>query len=140
MCSELTKKTLASINNKLIASFWCLYCWLWAYFTPCSSTSIVNFEQVIWTLLSIYDGGLCNNSYPICSQCALLSLTPENINKPFFYVFREYRKGELGANRDRPFDFRCTNLFTPKMTISFSERSSQQDIKCLNRTLRALFD
>ena len=26
--------------------FWCLYCLLWTYFTPCSSASIVNFEQV----------------------------------------------------------------------------------------------
>ena len=27
-----------------LASFWCLYCQLSAYFTPCSSASIVNFE------------------------------------------------------------------------------------------------
>ena len=25
---------------------WCLYCWLWTYFRPCSSASIVNFEQI----------------------------------------------------------------------------------------------
>ena len=30
-----------------LASFWCLYCYLWTYFTPCSSVSIVNFEHVI---------------------------------------------------------------------------------------------
>ena len=29
------------------ALFWCLYCYLWTYFTPCSSVSIVNFERVI---------------------------------------------------------------------------------------------
>ena len=29
-----------------MASFWCLYCQLWTYFTPCSSVSIVNFEHV----------------------------------------------------------------------------------------------
>ena len=29
------------VNNK------CLYCKVWTYFTPCSSVSIVNFEQVI---------------------------------------------------------------------------------------------
>ena len=29
-----------------MASFWYLYCWLWTYFTPCSSNSIVYFEQV----------------------------------------------------------------------------------------------
>ena len=27
-------------------SFWCIYCQLWTYFTPCSSVFIVNFEQV----------------------------------------------------------------------------------------------
>ena len=30
-----------------LASFWLLYCYLWTYFTPCSSVSIVNFEHVI---------------------------------------------------------------------------------------------
>ena len=29
-----------------LASFWHLYCELWTYFTPFSSVSIVNFEQV----------------------------------------------------------------------------------------------
>ena len=27
-------------------SFWCLYCWLWTYFTHFSSLSLVNFEEV----------------------------------------------------------------------------------------------
>ena len=39
ICSELIIKTMAS--------FWCLYCKLWTYFTPCSSVSIAKFEQVI---------------------------------------------------------------------------------------------
>ena len=30
-----------------IASFWCLYCELWTYFTPCSSVFTVNFKHVI---------------------------------------------------------------------------------------------
>ena len=30
-----------------VASSWCLYCCLWAYFTPCSSVFIANFEHVI---------------------------------------------------------------------------------------------
>ena len=29
-----------------LASFWCLYCWLWTNFTLCSRVSIVNFEQI----------------------------------------------------------------------------------------------
>ena len=40
------------VNNKdtrttPLASFWCLYCWFWTYFTPCSSVSTVIFEHVI---------------------------------------------------------------------------------------------
>ena len=31
-------------------SFWCLYCYLWTYFTLYSSVSIVNFHQV-WSYL-----------------------------------------------------------------------------------------
>ena len=36
--------------SKLTVKFWCLYCYLWTYFKPCSSVSIVNFEQVnvVW--------------------------------------------------------------------------------------------
>ena len=38
------------VNNKdtrttPLAAFWCLSCQIWTYFTPCSSVSIVNFEQ-----------------------------------------------------------------------------------------------
>ena len=29
-----------------LANCWCPYCYLWTHFTPCSSVSIVNFEQV----------------------------------------------------------------------------------------------
>ena len=41
ICSELTTKI-----PKRQASFQCLCCWLWTYFTPCSLVSFVNFEQV----------------------------------------------------------------------------------------------
>ena len=37
ICSKWTIKT----------TFWCLYCWLWTYFLPCSIVFIVNFEHVI---------------------------------------------------------------------------------------------
>ena len=42
---------LSKVNNKdtrttPMPSFWCLYCKLSTYFTPCSNVSIVNFEQV----------------------------------------------------------------------------------------------
>ena len=43
------------VNNKdtrttLVTSCCCLYCWLWTFFTPYSSVSIVNFEQenAVW--------------------------------------------------------------------------------------------
>ena len=42
ICSKLTIK----VPERHQASFWCLYCWLWTYFTPYSSVSTVNFEQV----------------------------------------------------------------------------------------------
>ena len=39
------------VNNKVtrttsLTSFWCLYCWLWTYFTLRSSVFIANLEQV----------------------------------------------------------------------------------------------
>ena len=38
------------VSNKdrrtLLASLWCLYCWLWIYFTLFSNASIANFEEV----------------------------------------------------------------------------------------------
>ena len=39
-----------------IASFWCFYCELGTYFTPCSSVSIVNFEHVTagWVISLTY--------------------------------------------------------------------------------------
>ena len=39
ICSKLTLKTP-------MVSFWCLFCKLWIYFTPCSCVSIFNLEQV----------------------------------------------------------------------------------------------
>ena len=39
-----------------MASFWCIYCQLWTYFTPFSCVSIVNFEHVIvgWEVKKSY--------------------------------------------------------------------------------------
>ena len=52
------------VNNKdtrttPFASFWCLYCQLWTYFTLCSSVSIVNFEHVIagWVIIHLWFSG-----------------------------------------------------------------------------------
>ena len=43
---------MLKVNNKdtryqISDIFWYLYCWLWTYFTPYLSVSIVNFEHVI---------------------------------------------------------------------------------------------
>ena len=40
-------EVLILVKLQASASFQCLYCYLWTYFAPCSSVSIVNFEQVI---------------------------------------------------------------------------------------------
>ena len=48
------------VSNKdtrtMPASFWCLYCWLWACFPSCFGVSVVDFEQVIagWCRVYIY--------------------------------------------------------------------------------------
>ena len=43
ICSVTNKDT----RTTPMALFWCLFCYLWASFTPCSSVSIVNFQHVI---------------------------------------------------------------------------------------------
>ena len=43
ICSKLT---IRIPERRQMASFWCLHCQLWIYFTSCSSASIVNFKQV----------------------------------------------------------------------------------------------
>ena len=43
ICSKLTVKTP---QQTPLAPFWCLHCYFPTYFTPCSSASVVNFEQV----------------------------------------------------------------------------------------------
>ena len=46
---------LLKVNYRnTIVSFWCLYCQLWTYFTPCFSVSFVNFKHVIAGWASTY--------------------------------------------------------------------------------------
>ena len=47
---------LTTKETKLMTSFWCLYGWLWTYFTPFSSVSTVDFEQVspCWVCKKFY--------------------------------------------------------------------------------------
>ena len=44
---EICWKLTIKIPERRLASFWYIYCYIWTYFTPCSSISIVNFEHVI---------------------------------------------------------------------------------------------
>ena len=47
-------RTRCDICSKLtMAWFWCLYCWLWIYFTTCSSVYVVNVEHLItgWVVI-----------------------------------------------------------------------------------------
>ena len=45
-CGNMFKVNIKDTRTKTMVSFWCLYCYLWTYFTPCSCISIVNFKQV----------------------------------------------------------------------------------------------
>ena len=58
ICSRLTIKTPER------PSFWCLHCWLWTYFAPCSNVSIVNLEHAVlgWVTSSIF-GYFCFRGY-----------------------------------------------------------------------------
>ena len=44
--SEICSKLPIDTRKTPMTSFWCLYCVLWTYLTPCSSVSIINFEQI----------------------------------------------------------------------------------------------
>ena len=82
ICSKLAVKTPERRHSHFIppsvvfrgykmgmASFWCLYCWLWTYLTPFSNVFIVNFEQV-------------NAGWETCigilSDCSTLSILKAN--------------------------------------------------------------
>ena len=46
-CEICSKLTIIKTRKTPLLWFCCLYCYLWAYFTPCSIVSIVNFKHVI---------------------------------------------------------------------------------------------
>ena len=43
----MSKANNKDIRTKSMTSFWFLYCQLWTYFTPCSSVSVADLEQLI---------------------------------------------------------------------------------------------
>ena len=50
--SDFPRSTVETLEKRVeicsnyMTSFWCFYCWLWTYFTPFSSASNGDFEQV----------------------------------------------------------------------------------------------
>ena len=58
MFLKLTIKTSEQCHwhHSSMTSFRYLFCWRWIYFTPCSSVSIVNFDQVntSWAILKLH--------------------------------------------------------------------------------------
>ena len=68
--------------GRLFASFYRLYCWLWTYFSPLSSVSTVNYENV-------------KAHYTTCFVLELLRyLLPEEVYKPF-HILGQKQKFEL---------------------------------------------
>ena len=71
-------------RTRPMTSFWCLFCWLWTYFTPCSSISIV--EHVIG------DSGWVNCTSCHYTQAAFTcsKLTIETLEQGMKYVQRTW--------------------------------------------------
>ena len=44
---ETTQQTSTCSKSTIEKKFWCLYGYLWTYFTPCSSVFNIDFEHVI---------------------------------------------------------------------------------------------
>ena len=56
---------------------WCLYCWLWAYFTPISSVSFVDFEHVFCLLGS--EMLTVSKLHFFCFKIIIWIISPEEI-------------------------------------------------------------
>ena len=52
-CEILSKLKIKT--SKWRAFFWCLYCYFWTYFIYCSSVSIVDFEQINASWVTLLD-------------------------------------------------------------------------------------
>ena len=85
------------VNNKHtrtmpMVSFWCLY-YLWTYVTPCSTVSIVNFEQVIAGWLS------------------KIKFHTDFHTSKFQYVLQKVGRGNHDSNSQRMFWVSLNNLW-----------------------------
>ena len=93
-------ETGSELTINPLASFWCLYCSFWIYFTPYFTASIVNFEQVnadwisVWKQKKTSDFSILSGSikwdqwyemrYPkILSQTAPSFLMSPDVHKHF---------------------------------------------------------
>ena len=91
------------VNNKdtrttPMASFWYLYCELGTYFTPCSSVSIVNFEQVAYKNSSL--NALLSLIFYVFYS--ILPLNPVSAN--FIKWSNTHKASKLPTNRLSVFD------------------------------------
>ena len=83
------------VNNKdtkttPVASFWYLYCYIWTYFTPCSSVSIVIFEHVIAGWEATYEEATDFKNSP---QHHFFSL--ETLACPKLYIIYKFRLSRI---------------------------------------------
>ena len=75
----------------LLASFCSLFCWLWTYFIPCSSVSIVNFEHVTagWSITS---------TVFLYRIIVVLNVDPKLQHRKKKRVTIKYKKGKIQAS------------------------------------------
>ena len=106
-----------------LASFWCLYCYLWTYFTPSSSVIIVNFEQVNtgWVFRGWlkWRKSLIFKEFPKSQKCSRdLKCFAKILNgcKPFTVakVLQNPRKGKVSSKLHR----------TPQKVVILGKSSS----------------
>ena len=81
ICSKLTITT----PERRQPSFWCPECYLWTYFTPCSITSIVNFEQVNAEEVDVAVGSISFTFSSSMTKKYLYALFLKNSEFFFFY-------------------------------------------------------
>ena len=71
-----------------LTSFWCFYCQLWTYFTPFSSTFIVDFEQV--NVSWVTNSCVSKRSFPTSIVNRLAGLEHKRLNRHRRLVIFEY--------------------------------------------------
>ena len=90
-CSRSTMETLQKVWNvlkvnnigtktKLLTSFWCLYCWLWTYFTPFLVLLLLTLNRWMFSEFLIYEKKYCRNTFS----------TDVSINRMSWLIWNEF--------------------------------------------------